>query len=340
MTTSTVAPEIAKFAAAVREALADLPEEERDELTDGLEADLSESLAEDLRRTLPDPVVYAAELRAAAGLPARARKRGTFAGLAQSGRDTLTDVRIAIRRNPALAGALDFAETLRPLWWVIRAWVAAWILAAFFGMERGYWFDGAWWIVFAAFLVVSVQWGRGRWLRTGVPTLIIIGNVIAVLALLPIRAATDNGAGNGGNGAFTRGYSAGADSVLNDAPTKGLIFNGKPLQNIYAYDAQGRPLHHVQLFDQSGHPLDPFSHAPGEDQPCADDNCVSLIQAARLETGQQAFNVFPLSLIRGKWDDEQGATIPAPGASATEPKGPFLKVPAVLTPKKVAKSTH
>jgi hypothetical protein len=338
MTTSTVAPEIAKFAAAVREALADLPEEDRDELTDGLEADLSESLAEDLRRTLPDPVAYAAELRAAAGLPARARKRGAFAGLAESGRDTLSDVRIAIRRNPALAGALDFVDAVRPLWWAIRAWVASWVLAAFFGMERGYWFDGAWWIVFAVFLVVSVQWGRGRWLGTGVPTLIAVGNVIAVLALLPIRAATDNG-GNG-IGSFDRGYSAGANSVLNDPPAKGLMFDGKPLQNIYAYDAQGRPLHHVQLFDQSGHPLDPFSHQPGEDQPCADDGCASLIAAAKLETGQQAFNVFPLSLVRGKWSVEQGATIPVPGATATEPKGPFLKVPAVLETKKVSKSNH
>jgi hypothetical protein len=155
MTTSTVAPEIAAFAAAVRDALADLPEEERDELTDGLEADLSESLAEDLRRTLPDPVAYAAELRAAAGLPAPSRKRGTFAGLAGSWRDTVADVRIAIRRNPALAGALDFASTLRPIWWVLRAWLAVWISSAIFGTERGYGFGPGWWLVLAAFVVVS-----------------------------------------------------------------------------------------------------------------------------------------------------------------------------------------
>jgi hypothetical protein len=65
-----------------------------------------------------------------------------------------------------------------------------------------------------------------------------------------------------------------------------------------------------------------------------------LIQAARLDTGRSAFNVFPLSLIRGKWDNEQAATIPMPGAQPQEPKGPFLKVPAVLDTKKVSKSNH
>ena len=67
-----MAPEIVTFAEGVRAALADLPAEEVDDLTEGLEADLAESLAEDLRRTLPDPVAYAAELRLAAGLPGRA----------------------------------------------------------------------------------------------------------------------------------------------------------------------------------------------------------------------------------------------------------------------------
>lgn len=337
MTTSTVAPEIAKFAAAVRDALADLPEEERDELTDGLEADLSESLAEDLRRTLPDPIAYAAELRAAAGLPAPARKRGTFAGLAQSGRDTLTDIGIAIRRNPALAGALDFLDAVRPIWWIGRAWVAAWLVSALLGGQPRYWFSSGWWIVFAAFVVISVQWGRGRWLSRGVPALIVIGNVIAVIAVLPIMAAADDG--GSGYSEFDKGYSAGSDSVLNDPPAKGLLFNGQPLQNIYAYDAAGKPLHRVQLFDQSGHPLDAFSYKAGDGQPCGDDGCTSLVELAKLETGQTALNVFPLALLRAHWSDAKGATVPVPGARAEEPTAPFLKVPALL-PEKVAKSNH
>ncbi|MCW2801769.1 MAG: hypothetical protein JWQ70_3241 [Aeromicrobium sp.] len=332
MTTSTVAPEIAAFAAAVRDALADLPEEERDELTDGLEADLSESLAEDLRRTLPDPVAYAAELRAAAGLPARVKSRGTFAGLAQGWRDTLADVGIAIRRNPALGGALDFANALRPIWWILRAWLAAWLLASFFGVERGYGFAGGWWLVLAAFVVVSVQWGRGNWHTRAVPALIVIGNVIAVIVLLPVLAAADDG-GNGDSG-FDRGYSAGAGSVLNDPAIKGLSNNGHLLENIYAYDASGKPLHNVQLFDVDGNPLvtsRDVDQMPLQPAP------------AKLETGTKAYNVFPLSLTKMMWD-QNGELVPDPsedpGKKAAFRNGPFLKVPAVLDAQKVANSNH
>ena len=50
MSTSTVTPEIRRFADGVRAALADLPADEVEDVTEGLEADLAESLAEDLRR--------------------------------------------------------------------------------------------------------------------------------------------------------------------------------------------------------------------------------------------------------------------------------------------------
>jgi hypothetical protein len=333
MTTSTVTPEIAKFAAAVRDALADLPEEERDELTDGLEADLSESLAEDLRRTLPDPVAYAAELRAAAGLPARARERGSLAGLAQSGRDTLTDIGIAIRRNPTLGGVLDFLDAIRPIWWIARAWLAVWLVAAFFGVERGHGFAGGWWLVLVAFLVVSVQWGRRRWHSRPVPALIVIGNVIAVIALLPVLAAAA-GDGGHGDGSFDKGYSAGANSVLNDPAVEGLAYNGHPLDNIYAYDAAGKPLHDVQLFDVDGKPLS-TNHDMGQTnlQPTP----------VRLETGTKAYNVFPLTLTEMMWD-ANGEMVPDPntdpGKKAAYANGPFLKVPAVLSSEKVAKSNQ
>ncbi len=185
MTTSTVTPEIVEFAQGVRAALADLPAEEVDDLTEGLEADLAEAYAEDLQRELPDPAAYATELRAAAGLPQRVKgpRSGVFAGLSAGWKDTRADLKVAIRRNPVLASAADFLVSLRPVWWITRAWLAAWLVAAFFGNERGYGMAGTWWLVFAAFVVVSVQWGRGRWHGNGVPTLIAIGNVIAVVAL-------------------------------------------------------------------------------------------------------------------------------------------------------------
>ena len=74
--------DVTAFVAAVRSRLADLTEEEREELLGGLEADLSERLAEgeaELGAGLGDPVAYAAELRAAAGLEARPRDVGRSA---------------------------------------------------------------------------------------------------------------------------------------------------------------------------------------------------------------------------------------------------------------------
>jgi hypothetical protein len=164
MTTSTVAPEIVAFAKGVRAALSDLPPEEVDDLTEGLEADLAESLAEDLRRTLPDPVAYAAELRTAAGVPPRKTERRGLAAELGRARDRARERLVAERdRNPAVASALDFVVTLRPAWWLVRAWVATWLLAWIFGVQDGWWFGGVFWIVLPVLALVSVQWGRDSW---------------------------------------------------------------------------------------------------------------------------------------------------------------------------------
>ncbi|TFD05650.1 hypothetical protein E3T29_13490, partial [Cryobacterium sp. TMT1-66-1] len=76
--TATTPQSIRDFALAVRAALNDLPADDVDDLTDGLEADLTEQAADvdagDAAAPgfdLGDPVAYADELRGAAGLPVR-----------------------------------------------------------------------------------------------------------------------------------------------------------------------------------------------------------------------------------------------------------------------------
>lgn len=331
MSTSTVTPEIAAFAQGVRAALSDLPSEEVDDLTEGLEADLAEAYAEDLQRELPDPLAYATELRSAAGLPIRTTtKRGALSGLVDGWSETRRDLMIALRRNPALAAALEFLAVLRPLWWAARAWLATWLLAAFFGMEEGYWFNGVWWIVLLAFVVISVQWGRGLWRAKGVPALIVLGNVVAVVALLPVLAAADGWGGDD----YGIGYEDGVAGATNEPAA--LALRGEPITNIYAYDASGKPLRDVQLFDQDGKPLAAFS-AELDENACGDEDCSTLAQPGRLETGQPVFNVFPLGTVAAQWDDETGATVPKPGATAAVPEAPFLKVPGLFVPEKVAK---
>lgn len=318
--TTTIAPQIAAFAAAVRDALADLPDEERDELTEGLEADLSEAYAEDLTNTLPDPVEYAIELRQAAGLPVREEPRqSVLDGLAEGWRRTRTDILAALRRNPMLVSLLDFADAVRPAWWVARAWVATWLASAFFGSEDGFLPAGpGWFLLLAVMIVVSVQWGRGLWRFPGLPTLIVLGNIVALVAILPVAA-------------YARGYSGGYDDYgagfgdgVDAAQIDGLAFDGTALENVYAYDADGNLLRNVQLFDVNGNRLTPSRMA---------EETQWELHPATLETGEQVFNVFPLSATRMTWDDGGSELIPDPNpdpdkVSAFE-NGPFTKVPAV-----------
>ena len=68
--TQTLAhPAVEAFVEEVRARLGDLTDEQREELLDGLAADLTEQLADGADGVLDDPVGYAAELRSAAGLP-------------------------------------------------------------------------------------------------------------------------------------------------------------------------------------------------------------------------------------------------------------------------------
>ena len=70
-----VRPDVAAFVSRVRESLADLSEDDRLELTEGLEADLTDQVAEHGGGVLGDPEAYARELRAAAGFDPVRRRR-------------------------------------------------------------------------------------------------------------------------------------------------------------------------------------------------------------------------------------------------------------------------
>jgi hypothetical protein len=337
MTTSTVAPEIVAFAKGVRAALSDLPPEEIDDLTEGLEADLAESLAEDRRRTLPDPVAYAAELRLAAGLPGRDPRVRATSHLAADWARTRSRLIETVHANPALTSAWSYAVSLRPAWWLVRAWVVTWLLAAMAGMQHSFWFDGVFWVVMPVLAVVSVQWGRGRWSFRSQRELVKVGNIAAAVVLLPVLWAA---ASSADHDAYSEGYNSGVADASVDEPPAGLSLTGKPVTNVFAYDSAGNPLAGVQLFDQDGRPLDPFGTSPGDGQPCVDDesDCASMFVPTKLVTGKDVYNVFPLDVIASALDDE-GEAAPTPGAVPTPPPAPFAQVPAVqpaATPEPVA----
>lgn len=315
-----VRPGVAGFVDQVRARLSDLSEEEREELVGGLEADLSELVAErgndqsggDLQvdDLLGDPVRYADELRAAAGFgPSLASPRHERRPMAESTTSLLDGVRgiwADLMRAPGIRGVWEMLTVLRPLWWVARAWAAVQLLDRFAGNN-----ESLVWIpslesfgplVWLAATVVSVQIGRGRyWPGSGVragrpgPRLLLAAlNCFAVFVVLLVTS-----------GISMRSYSEGFDDgyrIRGSEP--GLTQGGHVVQNVFPYDAEGKPLTGVQLFDQNGRPLNV--------------NRWYLNSPKAWRTGEgAAFNVFPLVIGR------QADQLPTP---------PLAVVPPVTSP--------
>jgi hypothetical protein len=245
--------EAARYVDGVAAQLADLPDEDRADLLDELAAHVDELVAEGdtpLADRLGSPADYAAELRASAGLPP-ARSRG------RAGAQALDRLRRAAR-HPRVRAAGDFLGALRPVWWVLRAWVAVGLVAMWPGQTTPTWADfmplvprigtplvGL--LVLLAAVVASVQLGRrsgrlggGRWWAVAAL------NVCAALTLIPVLVSV---------GEATHPNYVYVDSRTEVPPHAGVYAAGRQVWNIYAYDASGVMLHDVRLFDQSGRPL-------------------------------------------------------------------------------------
>jgi hypothetical protein len=314
MTAAVLDNPIRDFATAVRAGLDDLPAEEVEDLTDGLEADLTEQAADaGTARELGDPLAYADELRAAAGLPARGKRRPKRMGLAENLRGLRADAARTIRSTAFGAGCLDLVLALRPVWWVFRGWALFQVVAVMFAPTRGNWnsISVMTWILLVPFVVVSVQWGRGRWLPWAwLPAFRTFVSIIAVIAL-PFLLATV---------LWTQTYSYGQSSPEPYVPP-GLSLNGVQIGNIFAYDADGQPLTDVQLFDQDGNPV------IAADDPHATSSWVRFDQGGTVgtalvpsdrATGDRGWNVFPLSQVEFG-DEGQHAADPSTAIPATPP---------------------
>jgi hypothetical protein len=303
--------EIAEFARAVRAHLADLSATDVEELTEGLESDLAEKA---LDEELGDPEDYAAELRAAAGYPER--ERGLLPRV-RALRARATEVR---SRVPAVGAVLSFFLALRPAWWLARAWALYSI--AFTAVRtqpaRPVPATLAGWLILAAFVVLSVQWGRGRWAPTG--WLRVIRTLVSVIALVALPLS---------------GYSIAYNAAMTntDPPLiypHGLALDGNRVENVFAYDANGRPLTQVQLFDQDGHPLRVADSRDDAMWSALDSRVVFVPQRV---AGANEWNVFPLATIRSS---ELNPSTGRPKASAQPRPG----VPPFLTARPLTASTR
>ncbi len=313
-TTLELDAEVTSFAAFVRRELADLGPDVLDDLTDGLEADLTEKLGEG--ETLGDPGSYAQELRAAAGLAPRTKRKP---GLDDAARAAVRDIRDGAtefaKKHPWVGGLAAFATSLRPVWWFLRAWALYCVFDALH-VWRGLPTTSLGWLILAALVVISVQWGRGKWLpwrwsRVGVTVV----SVFTVLAL-----------------PFVLGYvgsQLAQPDYDNDAyVSDGLQLDGGQVTNIFAYGADGNPISDVQLFDQTGTPLNVVSDQLGSntswDPTIGDDRVLVPSDAVSSDSG---WNVFPLKTVLSSALD--GSTVPS-WATRTTPDRPFFAVQPLL----------
>jgi len=323
----TIAPEVREFLAAVRDQLADLDPDEQRDITEGLEADLSDLVAERGGEALGDPVAYARELRAAAGLEpgiGRLRRRTT---MAEATHALLDD---AHRHFDRLATALpgDSAAViaaLQPAWWVLRAWIAVEVAAYFLGewalqVIPGQNLPGV--LVTLVAVVLSVQLGRGRlwpgerWRRASGLRVLLLGlNAFAVLMVPVVLSGLSHGDHLQDGSSYEAGYrDAQAQKQHEHA---GLELGGTPIRNIYPYDAQGHLLTGVQLVDSEGRDL-VLTDSSDDTGDGADHALVPWLNGQN-----QKFNVFPLAEQRIAVDTGEND-----GAPAIQPP-PFASLPPV-----------
>lgn len=261
-----VRPDVASFVARVRELLSDLSEEDRLELTEGLEADLSDQVAEDGGGALADPEAYARELRAAAGFDPVARRR---VGLPR--RRSVPESLDAVRAwwdsqvtRPRVAPAWSVVAALRPIWWFFRAWVAAVLVCI---AVPGYTAWGFTWLpgvsnevgllVLAVCVVGSTLVGLGRLWPGGAGASsrgtaargVLLGLNVFAVAMVPLAEQHHQDA-------EWRQAASYGNADPSWVRNMGVMNRGEQVCNIAAYDAEGQPLVGVQLFDQAGRPLD------------------------------------------------------------------------------------
>ncbi|MFI5935575.1 HAAS signaling domain-containing protein [Actinoplanes sp. NPDC051494] len=251
---STAQDEITAYVYAVRAALGDLPEAQRDELLEDLIEHLTEVMAADGEGSLTDrvgsPEAYAAELLGTApyvgGFPDPPARPSP---LTRAGEWAAPRLRHADTRLGPVLGyerASDFGRLLRPAWWVLRGYLLAMVAAALFDngdqpiglLPRVGGSDAVALILLAAGVIASIWFGRRSWKLTFWSRYALYaGTTVLVVA---------------GLAGFTSADSTTRDSYFSNV-TYNDPYNG--VQDIFVYDESGRLINGARLLDQNGQPI-------------------------------------------------------------------------------------
>lgn len=280
-----VPPELESYLAAVREALADLPPAERDDLLSEVEVSLAEAANEGdgpIAARLGSPQDFAAELCAAAGLhegaprpPSRAEPRLM---------SLIFEFAAGAARDPRMVALRGWFSELAPIWWVARAYFAVCAVALAFGASWSQTFAavpridtgtmGVLLIALATVASVGLGLHARRKSRT-VGRIALTLNAALLIAAVPVAFHVIRD--------LRQGPPVSVALVTVPEALPGLAYNGTPLFNIYPYDRNGRRLRDVRLYDSAG--------APIEVRPVVPDPHRRLV---RTVNGKVIFNTFPI----------------------------------------------
>ena len=256
MPDSKQANDVASYAAAVRAALAPVPDAERESLHEDLENHLAEVASESdlsLQERLGKPEDYAAELKSAYGAgndAVNTRRPRLF-------RDRSWALMKAASGTQAYRELLALLPELRPGWWVLRAYLVVLVLAFSFRdggnlrpIPNPFSSRGLLQILGTLVaIVISVRLGRrGLPARKAWRSAALAVNVAIALLALPVLVSMGTG--------YTYAFST-ADSSGPYSSSVAAGYYGPGFTNIYPYSKDGKPLKDVLLYDQDGRPLIP-----------------------------------------------------------------------------------
>lgn len=309
-TTISPAERIRAFAAAVRAELADLPEDDVEDLTGGLVGDLTDQAADsggDI--DFGDPIAYAHELRIAAGLPEKSDATAK-PPLPQRVSVWWSGVIPGIRSSRFGAWLLDLLIALRPVWWVIRGAALYGLLALTIWPAGARDMDPVRFAALCAIVLVSVQWGRGRWLpKNWLRHVRTAASIVAIVALPGLISM-----------ALHPVYVDTGDS----SPPDGLLLDGVQIGNLFVYDRDGELIDGAQIYTDKGTPLNLYgaqSEEMLEGWNQTGDGMVTI--PMRDLQDRPIWNVYPLQEGLIEYD-ENGE----PDASNVEsPSPPFARAP-------------
>jgi Predicted membrane protein len=253
MPNSKQANDVATYAAAVRSALASLPDAERASLLEDLENHLAEVAGESdlsLQERLGNPEDYAAELRSAynsGGNTPNTKRRRPFRERSWA----LVKAAFGTQVYRELRALLP---ELLPGWWVLRAYLIVLVFAFIFRGDSNLRpipnpFSSGGLLQILATLVaisISVRLGRrGMPVNRGWRGAVLAVNVGIALLALPVFVRMGTG------GTYAYSYADTSDPYFS-AVSAGYY---PGLTNIYPYSKDGKALNDILLYDQDGHPL-------------------------------------------------------------------------------------